>query len=131
MGIFRRDSNYICLGKVKGKSTLTARRIVNLTGVTLSVYDNIGDVVDLPPEKLKFDRSGKLPLLPDNVFYIIDRTVDQGLTNLLKDSEYKNAIVIPVMTGTGRNGEKICRLVATNRHFFVIPRRLNHIAAAW
>ena len=98
MGIFRRDSNYICLGKVKGKSTLTARRIVNLTGVTLSVYDNIGDVVDLPPEKLKFDRSGKLPLLPDNVFYIIDRTVDQGLTNLLKDS-YRD-------TGDDGNGKK-------------------------
>ena len=114
----------IKIHKDRPKGTMVVRRIVNLTNIVLNFYDQFGHLVTLPPEELKLQHDGKLPIVGDGTFFAVDESVDEALlTKLQSDDSCKYRLATPRSIGKIHDGKEGYHLIATGqfgRQFFVI-----------
>lgn len=115
--------NGVKIHKDKPKGTMVVRRIINLTNVDLTFYDQFGSLVTLHPEHLKLQHNGKLPIIGNSTFIAVNESVDEELLSKIEaDDEYKDRIVIPQPIGKIYGGKEGYHLIATGhsgRTFFV------------
>ena len=107
---------------VKIHGTRVVGRIINLTDIDLTFYDQFGNLVTLHPEQLKLQHDGKLPIIGNNTFIAIDESVDEELLSKIKaDDDYKDRVVIPQPIGKIHGHKEGYHLIATGRsgRFFV------------
>ena len=114
--------NGVKIHKDKPKGTMVVRRIINLTNVDLTFYDQFGSLVTLHPEHLKLQHNGKLPIIGNDTFIAVDKSVDEELLSKIEtDDNYRNRIVIPQPIGKVHGNKEGYHLIATGRsgRFFV------------
>ena len=118
-----RLGNGVNIRKDKPKGTMVVRRIINLTNVDLTFYDQFGSLVTLHPEHLKLQHNGKLPIIGNSTFIAVDESVDKELLSKIEaDDDYKDKLVSPHPIGKVYGNKEGYHLIATGhsgRTFFV------------
>ncbi|MBQ3292718.1 hypothetical protein IJG93_00195 [Candidatus Saccharibacteria bacterium] len=114
----------INIRKDRPKGTMIVKRIINLTNIDLTFYDQFGSLITLHPEQLKLQHGGKLPIIGDSTYIAVDESVDKELLSKIEaDDDYKSRMVTPHSIGKIRDNKEGYHFIATGRSgrkFFVI-----------